>query len=92
MPLLSSKVVSDILSLPPEENKSAKNSVIIIPQNNLDVTVIQPKKSFAERIPAFGLLCAILSVICWSLGSLIVKILTDLHSIEILVIRYVLFT
>jgi hypothetical protein len=35
------------------------------------------------------LLCAILSVICWSIASVIVKVLTDLHSIEILVIRFV---
>ena len=88
MPLLSSKVVSEILSLPIEENKSDKKCVIRIPQNLLEVTTIEPKKSFTERIPAFGLLCAILSVICWSLGSLIVKMLTDLHSIEILVIRF----
>ncbi len=41
----------------------------------------------AGRIPFFGLLCSMLSVVCFSLASLIVKILTDLHALEILAIR-----
>jgi drug/metabolite transporter (DMT)-like permease len=88
MPLLSEKLVSDILTLPIEESK--KNVIsIAIPQKLLDETIVKRKKPLPERIPAFGLLCAILSVICWSIASVIVKVLTDLHSIEILVIRFV---
>jgi len=45
-------------------------------------------KSIAERIPAFGIICAIIGVTMTSLASLVVKLLTDLHSVEILVIRY----
>ena len=44
-------------------------------------------KSLAEMIPAFGILLSILSVICFSVGSLIVKVLTELHSLEILFVR-----
>lgn len=87
MPLLSSKTVSGILSLPQEEGKQEKNCMITIPQSLAEESVTVQKKPLTERIPAFGLLCAILSVICWSLGSLIVKVVTDLHSIQILVIR-----
>jgi drug/metabolite transporter (DMT)-like permease len=90
MPLLSEKLVSDILSLSIEESNSKKNVIsIAIPHNLLDETIVKRKKPLPERIPAFGLLCAILSVICWSIASVIVKVLTDLHSIEILVIRFV---
>jgi drug/metabolite transporter (DMT)-like permease len=90
MPLLSRKSVSNILTLPIEESNSKKNLIsIAIPKNLLDKTIVKRKKPLHERIPAFGLLCAILSVICWSIASVIVKVLTDLHSIEILVIRLV---
>ncbi len=91
MPLLSEKLVSDILTLPIEESNSKKNVIsIAIPRSLLlDETIFKRKKPLPERIPAFGLLCAILSVICWSIASVIVKVLTDLHSIEILVIRFV---
>ena len=44
-------------------------------------------KSLPERIPAFGLLMAILSIICFSFGSLTVKLIKDIHSIEILCFR-----
>ncbi|CAG2180441.1 unnamed protein product, partial [Oppiella nova] len=88
MPLLTERSVSQILSsIANSDSKLKNNCVIPIHHSLLDVSVITPKKSLAERIPAFGLLCAILSVICWSLSSLIVKVLTDLHSIQILVIR-----
>ena len=40
-----------------------------------------------ERIPAFGLLMAILSIVCFSFGSLTVKLIKDIHSIEILCFR-----
>lgn len=45
-------------------------------------------KSWPNRIPLFGLLMSFLSVICFSLASLIVKIVTDLHALEILAIRF----
>lgn len=48
------------------------------------------RHSLAKRIPFFGLLMSLLSVICFSLCSLIVKILTNLHALEILAIRCVL--
>ena len=44
-------------------------------------------KSLPERIPAFGLLMAILSIVCFSFGSLTVKLIKDIHSIEILCFR-----
>lgn len=46
-------------------------------------------KSLPERIPAFGLLMAILSVFCFSIASVIVRILITLPTLEILVWRYV---
>jgi hypothetical protein len=44
--------------------------------------------SLPQRIPAFGLLMGFISVFFFSLQSVIVSLLTDLHSIEILVIRF----
>ncbi|XP_054166196.1 solute carrier family 35 member G1-like [Oppia nitens] len=43
-----------------------------------------------EHIPAFGLFSALFGVTMFSLASLIVKLLTELHSIEILVFRCVI--
>ncbi|KAJ6224711.1 hypothetical protein RDWZM_003256 [Blomia tropicalis] len=48
---------------------------------------VDDSKSLANIIPFFGLICSMLSVVCYSLASLIVKILTDLHAVEILGIR-----
>ena len=45
------------------------------------------KKSLAHMIPAFGIIMSIFSVFCFSLASLIVKVLKELHSLEILFIR-----
>ncbi|XP_054166155.1 solute carrier family 35 member G1-like [Oppia nitens] len=47
----------------------------------------QKRRSLAKRIPAFGLLMALTSVVCFSIGSVIVKVLTQMHSIQVLVIR-----
>lgn len=48
-------------------------------------------ESFSDKlnrtIPGFGLWMALLSVFCFSIASLIVKILTELHPLEILAIR-----
>lgn len=49
-----------------------------------ETPLVQP---LAARIPFFGLIMSLLSVICFSLCSLIVKILPDLHALEILGIR-----
>jgi hypothetical protein len=46
-------------------------------------------KSLPERIPAFGLLMAFIAVFFFSIQSVIVKVLNDLHAIQILVIRFV---
>ena len=43
-------------------------------------STIQKPKSLATRIPYFGMICSMLSVFCYSLASLIVKLLTDLHA------------
>ena len=40
-----------------------------------------------KTIPALGIILAFLSVWCYSLGSAIVNLLPQLHSIEIMVIR-----
>ncbi|XP_054166198.1 solute carrier family 35 member G1-like [Oppia nitens] len=45
------------------------------------------KKSIPERIPAFGIICALIGVSLFSVASLIVKLLGELHAIEILIIR-----
>ncbi|XP_054166030.1 solute carrier family 35 member G1-like [Oppia nitens] len=92
MPLLNSKIVSQILpTVVNNSNKVDKNSVITIAhkllKSPLKETPIKTNNSLTDRIPAYGLICAVLSVICWSLSSLIVKILTNLHSIQILVFR-----
>ncbi|KAH9421937.1 hypothetical protein DERP_002227 [Dermatophagoides pteronyssinus] len=42
-----------------------------------------------RKIPLFGLIMSMLSVVCYSLASLIVKILTEYHALEILGIRSV---
>jgi hypothetical protein len=64
---------------------------------DLDLPIVQTigndyekklKKTLPQKIPAFGLLMAILSVTFFSLSSVIVKVLTELHSIEILIFRY----
>ncbi|XP_054166193.1 solute carrier family 35 member G1-like [Oppia nitens] len=49
----------------------------------------QPKKrrSIPDMIPAFGIMMSIFSVVSFSVASLIVKVLTDLHSLEVLSIR-----
>jgi len=46
-------------------------------------------KSLPKRIPAFGLLMSLISAVFYSFQSVIVKVLTDLHPIEILVFRFV---
>ncbi len=46
------------------------------------------KKTLPQKIPAFGILMAILSVTLFSFSSVIVKVLTELHSVEILIFRY----
>ncbi len=46
------------------------------------------KKTLPQKIPAFGLLMAILSITLRSFSSVIAKALTQLHSIEILIFRY----
>lgn len=50
-------------------------------------SVANGRRSLPERIPAFGLLMAFLSVFCFSIASVIVRIETSLPAIEILVIR-----
>lgn len=60
---------------------------IVVNSSALKQNEFPQKSSLAERIPLFGLIMSFLSVICFSLCSLIVKILTDLHALEILGIR-----
>ncbi|CAG2116141.1 unnamed protein product, partial [Medioppia subpectinata] len=45
------------------------------------------KKSIPEMIPAFGIMMSILSVVAFSVASVIVKIITELHSLQVLFIR-----
>ena len=52
-----------------------------------DTDVVDHKKSFPERIPAFGILMMILSAMSYSLGSLIIKLLPNIHSLEVLFFR-----
>jgi hypothetical protein len=93
MPLLNEKTVNEILISQTQTIESMKDSTSIPMKKTVDENVGRAKKkSIPERIPAFGLLMALLSVVCFSIASVIVKVLTHLHSIEILVIRYLLFT
>jgi hypothetical protein len=93
MPLLNEKTVNEILISQTQTIESMKDSTSIPMKKTVDENVGRTKKkSIPERIPAFGLLMALLSVVCFSIASVIVKVLTHLHSIEILVIRYLLFT
>ncbi len=89
MPLLNEKTVNEILISQTQSIESMKDSTSIPMKQTVDENVGRvKKKSIPERIPAFGLLMALLSVVCFSIASVIVKVLTHLHSIEILVIRY----
>ena len=86
-------------SVPNEEKKQSNGltgseaPTLAMDSDNIfnDITrtpVKKKRKSLAEVIPAFGILLSILSVVSFSVASLIVKVLTELHSLQILSIRY----
>jgi hypothetical protein len=50
-------------------------------------TTVVSKRRIVECIPAFGLLCVIISTFFGSIQAVIVKLIYELHSIEILFIR-----
>ena len=56
---------------------------------NYQLPDANPKKTkFAiHKIPAFGIICALLSATFFTCGQLIAKKLTELHSLEILATR-----
>ncbi|XP_075584777.1 solute carrier family 35 member G1-like [Dermatophagoides farinae] len=96
MPLLKPNIMSDILSTPElsrfglAEAKINMPSTLASSQSSIDIRTSNTNsklKSIPERIPAFGLLMAILSVFCFSIASVIVRILVSLPTIEILVWR-----
>ncbi|OTF78771.1 hypothetical protein BLA29_008371 [Euroglyphus maynei] len=94
MPLLKPNIMSDILSTPDLSRFGLAEAKINIPStlasshSSIDTTHVNDKpKSLPERIPAFGLLMAILSVFCFSIASVIVRILVSLPTLEILVWR-----
>ncbi|UXI23040.1 DNA ligase 1 [Sarcoptes scabiei] len=66
-----------------------QTSMIVDGQQNVVLSSKKqpPPLSLPERIPAFGFLMAFLSVICFSLSSLIVRIVVTLPSIQILICR-----
>lgn len=95
MPLLKPATMSDILSTPQlsglSEGKvqiSFASSHHSLDSNNSKQSRINVDgRSLPERIPAFGLLMAFLSVFCFSIASVIVRFETTLPAIQILVIR-----
>lgn len=102
MPLLNEKTVNDILIVGsqqingsvvgcPVPGLEAKQKMLdTVSDKDLETggTGLAKRRSIAHRIPAFGLLMALMSVFCFSIGSVIVKVLTQMHSIQVLVIRY----
>ena len=101
MPLLNEKTVNDILITQQQTTGAVGCPVLEAKQKMLDNSGVKhgadvenggptPQKriSLPKRIPAFGLLMALMSVFCFSIGSVIVKVLTQMHSIQVLVIRY----
>ncbi|XP_027193842.1 solute carrier family 35 member G1-like [Dermatophagoides pteronyssinus] len=97
MPLLKPNIMSDLLSTPELSRFGLAEAKINIPttlassHSSIDTmsNCVNGKqiKSLPERIPAFGLLMAILSVFCFSIASVIVRILITLPTLEILVWR-----
>lgn len=47
-------------------------------------------ETVVRNIPALGLILALLSGVCLSTASLIVKLLKDIHPLQIVVVRYVI--
>ena len=103
MPLLNEKTVNDILIVGSQQTNGsvgcpvpgleAKQKMLDSSDNtgnDVEIGDTGPPKrrSIAHRIPAFGLLMSLMSVFCFSIGSVIVKVLTEMHSIQVLVIRY----
>ena len=51
---------------------------------------VDPKKPLVDYIPAFGIICSLISVLCFSFNSVIVKLLKHhygIPAIEVLVVR-----
>ncbi|CAG2119987.1 unnamed protein product, partial [Medioppia subpectinata] len=63
------------------------------PENAVNSSPLNPIHRFIaaipERVPAFGILCALLGVTMFSVASLIVKLLKHLPAVEILIFRCV---
>lgn len=71
-----------------EENEISKETEQTQDENfESENLKVNKSKSLPERIPAFGLLMSIVSVVCYSFGSLTVKLVKDIHPIEILGFR-----
>ena len=71
------KKMKNLIVIPPDSGVSAQNS------QEIPKDVAQEKKPF----PALGIILAFLSVWCYSLGSAMVNLLPQLHSLEIMSIR-----
>lgn len=98
MPLLKPNTMNDILASELSRAASQPSDVkvqimvpVLITSSHTSLDSKQQsangRRSLPERIPAFGLLMAFLSVFCFSIASVIVRIETSLPAIEILVIR-----
>ncbi len=79
----------------PKYSEISADSEVVVSNENTDNSSEDPKPetetSKRKKIPALGIFLALMSVLCYSIGSAIVNLLPELHSIEILVIRYKLF-
>ncbi len=84
---LNDKVVEEINLIQTSSVQSKKDNTIVQRVGTKNVAKSR-KKSLHELFPAFGLLMCIISVFCLSITALIVKLLNELHSIELLAFRY----
>ena len=74
---------SKLVAIPPESQASESDD------SSEHSSEILPKVETQKKIiPALGIFLALMSVFCYSMGSALVNMLPELHSIEILVIRY----
>ncbi|CAG2104235.1 unnamed protein product, partial [Medioppia subpectinata] len=81
---------SDTNSQSTSTHYSSADGTAIVPNTIDDGNNCEEKKTVGHRtrrIPALGIMMAFMSVLCYSLGSAVVNLMPELHSLEILGIR-----
>lgn len=74
------KMTDKYIAIPSESDDCDQSSEEV-------ANVVKDAPQEKRTIPALGIILAFISVWCYSLGSAIVNLLPQLHSLEILVIR-----